>query len=446
VRGRSAVLSAAVVAVALIGGALILLGVFSRSLQTNLDQTLQLQARDRAQLIGSGTEPASLTTLLREESLVWIGSPDGVAVSVGTEIVPIDNPVPTNLNGVSTVSFVGEEQHDGEGEIEDFTMRIAAATTADGSLVVLVGAEQDELGAVLGRLTGLFQAAVPLVVLLVAALAWITTGRALRPVEAIRQQTAEITGSNLSGRVPVPEGRDEIHDLAVTMNQMLERVEAHELSLRQFTADASHELKSPLANLRALVDTADVSDSGWEALKPRLVDESERLRNLIDNLLFLASHSEAASNRKVGTVHLDDLLFDEAQIIAATKSISVNISEVGPAAVQGASSDLQRLVRNLADNATRHASSAVTLKAATKTSSVVLEVADDGPGIAEEDSEKVFERFTRLDEARARNDGGAGLGLAIVKQIVDDHNGTISIRQTPGGGATVAVEFPTTAS
>ncbi len=443
VRGRSAVLSAVAVAIALVVGAIVLLNLFSRSLQASFDQTLLVHAQDRARLVDSGTDPGSLTNLLQEEALVWIGTLDGQAISVGNEIVPIENPVPSKLGGVSTVSFTAEVDHDGESEIEDFTMRVASAVVGDGSLVVLVGAEPEEIGDVLGRLRGLFQAAIPVMVLLVAGLAWLSAGRALRSVENIRRRTAEISGSTLAGRVPVPEGRDEIHDLAITMNAMLARVEAHELSLRQFTADASHELKSPLANLRALIDTADVSDAEWDVLKPRLVTESERLRNLVDNLLFLATHSEAAPTRTPTIVNLDDLVFDEAEILSATKNISVNIDNVGPATVLGHRADLARLVRNLTDNAARHAASSVSLSATTsQEGQVVVEVVDDGPGIAKQDASQVFERFVRLDDARARSDGGAGLGLSIVKQIVEDHGATIEIGETLGGGATVVVRFP----
>jgi len=441
VRGRSALLSASVVALALLFGAALLLILLHRGIRSSLDQTLVAQARDRAQLIDSGTDPAALVSLLEEESFVWIGTPEGESVAVGDEVVPLENPVPENLNGVSGITFLGEERHGGEIEIEEFSMRVAAATT-DGSLVVLVGADTEELTSVLVRLAVLMAFGLPIVAVLVGALAWRAAGRALEPVENIRLQTTRITGSNLAGRVPVPHGHDEIHDLAVTMNEMLERVEAHELSLRQFTADASHELRSPLANFRALVDTADVTDPSWDDLKPRLITEADRLGNLVDNLLFLASHSETVDRREPRTVHLDDLLFDEAEMLSATGKLAVDIDGVGPAAVSGSLPDLRRLVRNLIDNAARHAVSSVRLGAFTVGDRVVVEVSDDGPGVAEADRDRVFERFTRLDDARARDDGGAGLGLAIVRQIVSDHGATISITDSQSGGATVVVGFP----
>jgi len=442
VRGRSALVSVVVVTVALIVGSAVLLTLFFLSLQSNLDQTLLQQARDRAQLINADTDPSTLNSLVDDVALVWIGTPEGEVIAVSEEIVPLEDPVPDNLNGVSGMTFLGREKHGTDSDTGQFTMRIAAATTADGALVVLVGAETEEVTDVLGRLMVLIVFGVPIVVVFVGVLAWHTTGRALRPVEDIRRQTTEITGSSLAGRVPVPEGRDEIHDLAITMNGMLERVEAHERSLRQFTADASHELKSPLANLRVLVDTADVADPSWEALKSRLIAESDRLRNLVDNLLFLASHAEGAKRRDPKPVHLDDLLFDEAERLSATTELVVDIDDVGPAAVMGDVAALRRLIQNLVDNAARHASSLVRLRATTADDEVVLEVADDGPGISEKDRDRVFERFTRLDDARGRDDGGAGLGLAIASQIVADHGGTIAIGRAQAGGAKLVARFP----
>jgi signal transduction histidine kinase len=229
------------------------------------------------------------------------------------------------------------------------------------------------------------------------------------------------------------------------MNAMLERIEAHEHSLRQFSADASHELKSPVANLRALVDTASIDDPDWVELRGRLAGESDRLRDLVDNLLFLATHQAGRPPGRMEQVSLDELLFAEAELLVATGSVRVDLNGVQPTELAGSAPDLSRLVRNLVDNAARHAASKVALSVWAETTAgqerVVLTVGDDGDGIAPEDRERVFERFTRLDDARARHDGGSGLGLAIVSYIAEGHAGTVTVGHSPLGGAEFRVEF-----
>lgn len=444
VRGRSALLSAIVVAVAMTIGAFVLLASFRSSLRTNLDQTLQQQAQDRVTLIDQGFDPASLTDVRQEEALVWIGRPDGTVIATGGALTPLENPVPSELGTTTGIELSYEEQKAEGPETERSEFRLASALNADGSVVVLVGAETERIDKTLNPLVGLFVAAIPILVVLVALLAWRTAGRALRPVEQIRRQTKTVSGSSLSDRVPVPDGKDEIHELALTMNEMLERIEAHERSLRQFTADASHELKSPVANVRALIDTTPLDDPAWPELRSRLERETDRLRDLVDNLLYLARRADGASATPVRhLVHLDDLLFDEAELLALTSGVAVDLSRVEPASVHGDPVTLQRLVRNLADNAARHAESTVSFGCGPAHDGWArIDIHDDGAGIRPEDRERIFERFTRLDESRDRDAGGAGLGLAIVRQIADDHGGTVQIVEGRGSGTTVEVRLP----
>lgn len=424
-------------------GSLLLLMVYRNQLTSSLDRSLQQQVTDRAQLIDRGSDPQSLVTVLQdEEALVWIGTPDGTAVAVGNTVQPLESPVPAVIGQVQeTELLVLEFEHD-QPEQEVMNLRLASAEAADGQLVVVAAAETETVDHAVTALGRLFLIGLPPLLALVAGLTWVTTGRALRPVEGIRSRAAEISGTNLSGRVDVPESGDEIEHLAVTVNAMLDRIESHDYSLRQFTADASHELKSPVANLRALVDTADITDPSWTVLQGQLTGESDRLRNLVDNLLFLASTEAGRPIGKPTTISLDELLFDEAQLVAATGDVVVDLSGVVPAQLAGSATDLGRLVRNLVDNAVRHAAGAVSLAITESDDAVTLVVGDDGKGIEPQDREQVFERFTRLDEARARGDGGSGLGLAIVRHIADSHGGTVSIGESPLGGAEFRVRFP----
>jgi signal transduction histidine kinase len=458
-----------VVAVALTLGSIGLLAVYRNQLLSSLDTTLAQQVDDRVRLLNQGNPPEPLAGVLEEESLVWIGTADGAPIVTGGSLRPVGNPVPTPVGGVGTVELMVDEVHaadnpdgdddgdDGDGEaggdgfereIEAF--RLASGMT-DGGLVVLAGTELDTVDDAAAAIGRLFAIGVPPVVLLVGALTWLTTGRALRPVENIRSKAAEVTGSNLTGRVPVPGGDDEITDLANTVNAMLGRIEAHEASLRQFTADASHELKSPVANLRALIDTATVDDPAWPRLKRHLLGESDRLKDLVENLLFLASADAGRPTEAPQPVALDELVFVEAEVAAATGTVAVDLAGVQPATVDGSSAELARLIRNLVDNAARHAEHRIMLAITVGShpdgddeanrAGVTLVVGDDGPGIRPEDRAAVFGRFTRLDDARDRSDGGAGLGLAIVKHIADTHRADIAIGRSPLGGAEFTVRF-----
>ncbi|MGI9597357.1 MAG: HAMP domain-containing sensor histidine kinase [Acidimicrobiales bacterium] len=443
VRGRSTLLAALVVAVTLAFGALLLLTIYRNQLISSLDTTLEQQVADRAALLDGGTDPQSLTTVSAEEAVVWIGRDDGIAVAVGGTVIPLESPVPPVVGTTAGLELLVEENKGGEHEDERelSQMRVASARSGDG-LIVIAGAEVETVDKAVTGLGRLFAIALPPLVALVAGLTWFTTGRALRPVEDIRSRAAEISGTSLSDRVPVPPTDDEIGHLAETMNAMLERIESHEYSLRQFTADASHELKSPVANLRALVDTADLSDPGWLALQSQLAGESDRLRDLVDNLLFLASHQAGRPPGGSEGLALDELLFVEAELLAATGVVTVDLTGVEPTELVGSTSDLRRLVRNLVDNAARHAESTVALSVGTGGGEIILVVGDDGPGIPPDDRGRVFERFTRLDQARARGEGGSGLGLAIAKQIADSHGATIEIADSPLGGAEFRVVFP----
>ncbi len=442
VRWRAALLAALLVSCALALGDVVTLSLYRNQLEANLDQTLEQQAADRALLLEQGNDPAALVTVLQEEALVWIGSPDGEAVAIGGAIFPLENPVPETIGGVSTISLLVEERKPDEVERERMDLRVGAVATTDGSLVVLAGAETEAIDETLNGLIWLLALAVPIFGIVVGGVTFFVAGRVLEPVERIRSQAEGIDAQTLDERVPVPESGDEIHDLAVTMNSMLDRLEAHERSLRQFSADASHELKSPIANVRALVDTTELDDPEWSRLRTRLVGETDRLRDLVDNLLFLAT-TEAGRRRKPShAVELDDLVFNEAELLASTSDVAVDLAGIEPVQVLGDRADLQRLVRNLADNAARHATGRVRFVTSTARREVELRVADDGRGIAEDDRPRIFERFTRLDEARARDDGGSGLGLSIVRQIAEDHGGTVVVTDADLGGAEFVVRLP----
>jgi signal transduction histidine kinase len=222
---------------------------------------------------------------------------------------------------------------------------------------------------------------------------------------------------------------------------MLERIEHHDTAIRQFSSDASHELKSPIANITALVQTRTSTDPSWGRIQEQLTSEANRLGALVENLLFLATHQDTEQRVERRAVQLDELLFSEAELVSATADVRVAIGRVEPAAVIGSIGDLSRMVRNLVDNAVRHATTRIELSLTTSDGVVVLGVEDDGPGVPITDRQRVFERFTRLDEARARDDGGTGLGLSIVAQVATAHGATVAVGESELGGALFEVTF-----
>jgi signal transduction histidine kinase len=282
---------------------------------------------------------------------------------------------------------------------------------------------------------------IPLLLLLVGVATWTAVRRALRPVEQIRARTAEIGVADLSARVPEPAAQDEIAALARTMNAMLGRLEAAVAAQRAFISDAGHEMRSPLAAIRTEMEVAQRAGLGERTIED-LLGETERLERLVADLLLLARADEGAMALHRADVDLDDLLQDERRRLRDRSGLTVT-AEIAPARTVGDRAALARVVRNLVDNAARHAAGRVLLACGADGSGAWIEVSDDGPGVPPAERARVFERFVRLDDARAREDGGSGLGLAIVRELVRASGGTV--RLDDGGplpGARLRVELP----
>jgi signal transduction histidine kinase len=295
----------------------------------------------------------------------------------------------------------------------------------------------------LHRLTVGLSTGTPVVVALLTAVAWLLTGRALRPVEAMRAQTAEISASDLSRRLDVPPTKDALARLARTLNDLLARLDTATRRQRRFVADAAHELRNPLSTLRARLDvTARHARSPQEqALARSLLQETERLARLVDDLLQLARLDDRPRLR-LAPVDLDEIVFAEVRQARPRTPLVIDQHAVGAARVHGDEDALARVVRNLLDNAVRYARTRVEVGLHATDGTARLVVADDGPGIPEADRERVFDRFTRLDDARSRETGGSGLGLAIVRDVVTAHHGRTLVEDNHPG-ARLIVLLPT---
>ncbi|MEV4248125.1 ATP-binding protein [Streptosporangium canum] len=306
-----------------------------------------------------------------------------------------------------------------------FTVATMPVSTVEGVVLVQARASLEPTSAALQTLQGLLIPGIPGLLLLVAALTWLAVGRALAPVSAIRTEMADITASDLHRRVPVPRSRDEIARLAETMNRTLDRLELAVDRHKRFVADAAHELRSPLAILRTRLELAPPGPLAAEALT-----DVERIQALTSDLLLLA-RLDAGEPACHGEVDLGQVAAEEATRSRPRPEIRVGLEVAADVVVRGSAEELRRLVANLVDNAVRHADSTVTVRLARDGGGAVLDVRDDGPGIPAEHREAVFDRFTRLDEARGRDAGGSGLGLAIARDIAVRHGGSLSV---VGGG------------
>ena len=323
---------------------------------------------------------------------------------------------------------------------QEFQASAYGVKTPEGVFTIQVGAEEAPINATVVALGILCSIVFPFVVVGMAFLTYVFVGRALRPVDDIRARVEEISGGDLTQRVPVPATGDEVSALAVTMNEMLARIEVSRTQQLQFVNDASHELNSPLTTLVGLLDLSSVKR---QPIDPDTVDsvmlpDALRLQQMVADLLLLARADESGVPLLLDDVDLDEIVSAEVTRLDAVTDHVVD-ARIVAARVRGDADKLARALRNIADNAARHAASrlSVTMSRDVADHTVTITVADDGDGIPDDDKARVTERFVRLDASRQRGSGGSGLGLAIVSEIVRAHGGTVVITDADGGGAAV---------
>jgi signal transduction histidine kinase len=276
----------------------------------------------------------------------------------------------------------------------------------------------------------------------VGAVAWLTAGRVLRPVERMRSQATAITASgDPSGRLP-KSGTDELSKLAETLNAMLSSVEHSVQRQRRFVGDAAHELRTPLAGLTAALEIAQQhQEIARDTLIGELLAGHRRLSRTVNDLLVLAA-LDGRAQEKTMPVDLAGVVIDCSRR-SLPERVCLNVGSLERAVVLGNESQLSRMVSNLVDNALRYTRTRVELSLTVSRGWARITVTDDGPGIPEQDRERVWDRFVRLDDDRSPAGGGSGLGLAIVREIAVAHGGrTTAGDATPGPGAQFAVQLP----
>ncbi|MFJ7342511.1 sensor histidine kinase [Streptomyces sp. NPDC101110] len=460
VRARATLGATLVVAVALVAaGAAVLL-----SLRSNLIGEAGTQAERSARAVAAelaaGTPYDELSGLDGDDGPVQVVDEDKRLVAASDDLERISGTDTGQVKPQPAASPAGDDDDDSDdagealepgeisgesvfsngsatidGDAEDYRFAAVEVETHDrGHLKVYAGSPlAAEHGAVRTALTVML-IGFPLLLAVVAAVTWLVTRRALRPVEGIRREMAAITHSeDLARRVPEPDTHDEIARLASTTNETLAALETSVERQRRFVADASHELRSPIASLRTQLEVA--------AAHPELLDldgaveDTVRLQRLAADLLLLA-RLDAGERPNDAKVDLAALAREEAD---GRTGVTVDAE---PVEVAGSRGQLGRVLANLLDNAQRHARSAVTVTVRREGDRAVVGVADDGDGVPEGDRERIFERFVRLDAARSRDDGGAGLGLAIARDVAVRHGGTLTAGRGPAGGALFELRLP----
>jgi signal transduction histidine kinase len=436
VRVRTTVAAVIVVGVALVLGAVTLVSLLRHNLTDQVRAAARAQATEVANVLKSGAGAPDLAVAEPDEQLVQIVDRAGRVVASSPNVSGRPPVVRLPPDASAEIATPIDE--------DSFIAVAVAADTPNGRDTVIVARALADVFESTRAVALQLLIGGCVLLLLVGVTTWRVVGRALAPVEAIRVEVDEISVTELHRRVPQPGGNDELARLAATMNRMLGRLERAQTSQRRFISDVSHELRSPVASLRqrAEVSLAHPERGSVTELAETVLAENLRMQRLVDDLLLLAQADELTLRLRHEPVDLDDLVFAEARRLRGTAEARIDTSAVSAGRVDGDPAGLRRVLRNLGDNAVRHARGRVAFALTELDGSVRLTVDDDGPGIPEAERERVFERFVRLDDARAREDGGSGLGLGIVAELIHAHGGSVAVTGSGLGGARIEIILP----
>ena len=443
-RARMVLINAAVVTVVLTVGGLALIAAARAELIEDATDVSRAHAKELAALAVAGELPDVLPVVGNEEHVVQVVS-DGQVLAASANVRTWSAfPLAERPPGTTEIRTVDDVfASDSNDEISPYRVVAHGFDGPTGPTTVFVAFPLDEIDETVAVEARIAALGLPVLVVVLSAAMWVVVGRTLAPVEAIRTQTEAITGHDLDRRVPEPPQQDEIGRLARTVNAMLGRLEDSAERQRRFVADAAHELRSPVASLRAQLEIA--SDLGGAAeasqLIPDLMDDTVRMQRLVDQLLLLA-RSDGAPPGSPRSVDLDDLVDSVASDVRTQRGVTIDLAGVEAVQVIGDPILLEQMVRNLIENAAVHADREVHVSLTATDHEAGLTVSDDGPGIPVERRAEVFHRFTRLDTARDRDHGGVGLGLAIVAEVVRTHGGSIEVATAPAGGAEFRIRLP----
>lgn len=436
VRVRITLAAVLVVGIALFVGATVLVVALRELLTEEVANGARVQSAEVAAAAASG---APLNRLLvddlEDEVVQLVDHVGGVLASS------------RNVTGMPVIARPGPDEYvEIDGPVGSFPL-VAVATevrTPRGVLTAVVARSLEPVAESEELVVGLLLIGAPILLLVIALTTWILVGRALAPVEAIRHEVDEISASELHRRVPGPAVDDEIGRLALTMNRMLDRVESGHRRQQRFVSDASHELRTPVTVIRQHAEITLAHPERFTAseLAETVLVEDLRIQRMIEDLLLLARSDEFNLQLNRQPVDLDDIVFAAARRLRSATELRIDTSAVSAGQIEGDDRAMQRVLRNLCENAARHARSKIVFVLGELDGHVDLTVDDDGPGIPQEDRQRVLERFVRLDVGRARESGGSGLGLSIVAELVGAHGGSLEVAEAPAGGTRVHLRFP----
>ena len=445
-RARLTVLATALVALALLAGTVLLLVALHRSLVAALDESARQRAGDVAALVDSGQLPDPIPVAAGTPLVQVVDAEDRVRAASpgGDRLVPLLLPDDVEAVRAGAVRTIDGARLGLSGQLRV----VGEPAGGDDPQTVLVAMSLSEVEGSLQVVRTAMLVGAPILVAGFAVVCWLLVGSALRPVAALRRGAEEITSAGSVGRLPVPAAHDEVQRLAVTLNDMLDRLERSNTRQRAFVADAAHELRSPLTAIRTQLEVARAHphDADWDQTAADALADVQRLSRLVDDLLVLARVEDSAPRPESGPVDLVEVV--DGTLARTVSPASLRRTGDDHAVAWGDVDALTRIVANLVDNAVRHASAEVTVDVHDAPGDgVTLTVADDGPGIPAAARDRVFERFTRLDEARSRDAGGTGLGLPIVRELVRAHGGEVRLEDNvPGIRAVVRLPAPTAAA
>jgi signal transduction histidine kinase len=434
-RARLTIITTAGLAVALILGAMLLRATLRASLTRDVDNTARQGAQEVAALAEANRLPDPV--LVPGTLTIQVLDPRGYIfdASPGADRhVPLLSWRQAAANARSGRAIL----LDGRPYDIPYTVRAVAVRARNGDTVI-TGVSFEPVTDTVQTVTRALLVGTPVLLLLLAWVTWLVVGYTLRPISALRRGAQGVTATGQPRELPVPEARDEVHDLAVTLNDMLARLDAAQQRQRNLVSDTAHELRSPIASIRTQLEVAldHPEQQDWAETASDVLADTLRLARLAEDLLVLARLDDRGTRPPPSRrpVDMSVLVTEEAERSAGAR-VPVTTATGPGCVVTGDLDGLRRLLRNLIENSLRYAKSGVDVTTRRDGEDVVLTVSDNGPGIPAKDRERAFDRFVRLDAARSRGEheqGGSGLGLAIVRATALAHNGSARLEDASPG-------------